>query len=108
MMAVIDLLSKFHEGKDDGSNQSRMVSYMATFLLTNHPHARQHAEVLYLSCRNPVVHYANKLPSLRNRVGLCDGRLPTIGAITARGAARTEGQSPTSEQGDLARASALG
>jgi hypothetical protein len=57
IMAGIDLLAKFHAGNDDKSDvRDRFTAFVAAFMFDSDPLAAEYAEVLYLGCRNPLLH----------------------------------------------------
>jgi hypothetical protein len=57
LMAGIDLLAKFHAGSDDiGKVGDRMKAFVSTFLFAGDPRAVEFADVLYIGCRNPLLH----------------------------------------------------
>jgi hypothetical protein len=57
IMSGIDLLAKFHAGNDDkGGVYDRFTAFVAAFMFNSDPSATEYAEVLYLGCRNPLLH----------------------------------------------------
>ena len=57
IVAALDLLAKFHAGKDDqGGVGERFKTFVETFLLPSDGDSKLFAEVLYLGCRNPLLH----------------------------------------------------
>ena len=57
IMSGIDLLAKFHAGSDEkGEVEKRFKAFVAAFMFDGDPLAAEYAEVLYLGCRNPLLH----------------------------------------------------
>jgi hypothetical protein len=57
IMSGIDLLAKFHAGSDDkGGVCDRFTGFVVAFMFAGDPSATEYAEILYLGCRNPLLH----------------------------------------------------
>jgi hypothetical protein len=57
VMAGIDLLAKFYAGSDDnGKVGDRIRTFASAFLFAGNPRADEFADVLYIGCRNPLLH----------------------------------------------------
>ena len=57
IMSGIDLLAQFYGGSDDqGGVRDRFTAFAAEFMFDGDPDPDKFAEVLYLGCRNPLLH----------------------------------------------------
>jgi hypothetical protein len=57
ILAAIDLMAKLYDGKDAQKEVGRRIEAFAKeFLFTGLPSAETFAKVLYLGCRNPLLH----------------------------------------------------